>query len=105
MVMNEKDIWALLETVPDPEVPVLSVVDLGVVRAVSIETSSSLEPIRVETDSDALGLTNDETNLTITITPTYSGCPAMDMISMGIRMALLEAGYIILKYEPGMALN
>jgi ring-1,2-phenylacetyl-CoA epoxidase subunit PaaD len=93
MVMNEKDIWALLETVPDPEVPVLSVVDLGVVRAVSIETSSSLEPTRVETDSDALGLTNDETNLTITITPTYSGCPAMDMISMGIRMALLEAGY------------
>lgn len=79
--MSEKDIWALLETVPDPEVPVLSVVDLGVVRAVSIEASSPLSQ------------TNEELSVTITITPTYSGCPAMDMISMGIRMALMEAGF------------
>ena len=78
--MYEKDIWALLETVPDPEVPVLSVVDLGVVRAVSVGASSPL------------GLTDEEQTVTITITPTYSGCSAMDMISMGIRMALLEAG-------------
>lgn len=79
--MNEKDIWALLETVPDPEVPVLSVVDLGVVRAVSV---GALAP---------LGESNDEPNVTVTITPTYSGCPAMDTIAMGIRMALLEAGF------------
>lgn len=79
--MNEKDIWALLETVPDPEVPVLSVVDLGVVRAVSVEASAYLSQ------------TNEEPSVTITITPTYSGCPAMDMISMGIRMALMEAGF------------
>lgn len=81
MVSSEKEIWALLETVPDPEVPVLSVVDLGVVRAVSVEASSPLS-LRLE-----------ESNVTITITPTYSGCPAMDMISMGIRMALMEAGF------------
>ncbi len=79
--MTEAEIWALLESVPDPEVPVLSVVDLGVVRAVSVEVSAPLS------------LANGEPSVTITITPTYSGCPAMDMISMGIRMALMEAGF------------
>lgn len=79
--MTEKDIWTLLESVPDPEVPVLSVVDLGVVRAVTLEASSTLS------------LTEHEESVSITITPTYSGCPAMDMISMGIRMALIGAGF------------
>ncbi|MBT9484027.1 1,2-phenylacetyl-CoA epoxidase subunit PaaD [Sediminibacterium sp.] len=64
-------IWKILETVKDPEVPVLSVVDLGVIRAVALE----------------------EQRVTVTITPTYTGCPAMDMISMHIKMALNTAGY------------
>ena len=64
-------IWKILETVKDPEVPVLSVVDLGVIRAVAVE----------------------EQQVTVTITPTYTGCPAMDMISMHIKMALNAAGY------------
>lgn len=74
MVKTEADIWTLLASVPDPEVPVLSILDLGVVRAVSLHH------------------TGNQLSVTITITPTYSGCPAMDMISMNIRMALLEAG-------------
>jgi ring-1,2-phenylacetyl-CoA epoxidase subunit PaaD len=74
MVKNETDIWTLLESVPDPEVPVLSILDLGIVRAVALDNAT------------------DAPGVTITITPTYSGCPAMDMISMNIRMALLEAG-------------
>jgi ring-1,2-phenylacetyl-CoA epoxidase subunit PaaD len=64
-------IWKILETVKDPEVPVLSVVDLGVIRAVSLEAKQ----------------------VTVTITPTYTGCPAMDMMSMHIKMALNAAGY------------
>ncbi len=64
-------IWKILETVKDPEVPVLSVVDLGVIRAVEL----------------------DEQQVRVTITPTYTGCPAMDMISMHIKMALNAAGY------------
>lgn len=64
-------IWSILETVSDPEVPVLSVIDLGIVRDIK--------------------LNGDKPE--ITITPTYSGCPAMDMISMNIRLALLEKGY------------
>ncbi len=68
-------LWAIMENVPDPEVPVLSVVDLGVVRNISIQQSSGDEKIVVD------------------VTPTYSGCPAMDMIAMNIRIGLLQNGY------------
>jgi ring-1,2-phenylacetyl-CoA epoxidase subunit PaaD len=66
------NLWKILEEVYDPEVPVLSVIDLGIVRHVEI---------------------NKEGNPLVTITPTYSGCPAMDVISMNIRFKLLEYGY------------
>lgn len=73
-VMNNttEAIREILKEVYDPEVPVLSVLDLGVVR--DIETTSAGKVI-------------------ITVTPTYSGCPAMDMIRMQIRLALLQKGY------------
>lgn len=64
-------VWKLLEDVCDPEVPVLSIVDLGIVKDVK--------------------LIEDEVE--ITITPTYSGCPAMDAISLDIRLKLAEHGY------------
>ena len=64
-------IWKLMEDVYDPEIPVLSVVDLGIVRDIQ--------------------LNNDAVE--VIITPTYSGCPAMDVISMNIRMALLQNGF------------
>jgi ring-1,2-phenylacetyl-CoA epoxidase subunit PaaD len=70
-----KTIWSLLDTINDPEVPVLSIVDLGIVREVRM------------TDG----------NPVIVITPTYSGCPAMDMIRMNIRVALLQQGYTDVK--------
>jgi ring-1,2-phenylacetyl-CoA epoxidase subunit PaaD len=70
-MINEKHIWQLLETVCDPEVPVLTIIDLGIVRKVEIENDKSI----------------------ISITSTYSGCPAMDMIAMNIKMCLLENGY------------
>lgn len=73
---EERKIWSLLEEVCDPEIPVLSVVDLGIVRQIKT-TSPSTEPDVVE----------------IVITPTYSGCPAMDMIAMNIRVAMLQHGY------------
>lgn len=68
---DEKKIWNLLEEVSDPEVPVLSVNDLGIIRKVEINKDEVI----------------------ITITPTYSGCPAMDTISMDIRLKLIEHGY------------
>lgn len=67
---RKEDIIALLSEVCDPEIPVLSIMDLGVVRDVVLQ---------------------DE-EVEVIITPTYSGCPAMDAISMDIRMRLLAAG-------------
>ncbi len=64
--MNKAAIWAVLEGVMDPEIPVVSVVDLGIVRAVAPDK--------------------------VTITPTYSGCPATDVIERTIREELDAAG-------------
>ena len=75
---SEQEIWNILEEVKDPEVPVLSVIDLGIVRNVELTPALS-------------GGEGPEVRLTIT--PTYSGCPAMDIISMDIRLKLIEKGY------------
>lgn len=64
-------VWALLATVMDPEIPVVSVVDLGIVRDVRF----------------------DDAGLEVAITPTYSGCPATKAIEQGIAEALADAGY------------
>jgi ring-1,2-phenylacetyl-CoA epoxidase subunit PaaD len=64
--IEEKRIWSILEKVTDPEIPVLTIIDLGIVRDVKI---------------------NGE-EIEVIITPTYTGCPAMDMIAALIRMEL-----------------
>ena len=74
--IQTQKIWNLLNEVYDPEVPVLSVTDLGIVRNVEVQQDDS-----------------GQEQITVTITPTYTGCPAMDVISMSIRMKLLEHGY------------
>lgn len=66
-----KKIWKKLEEICDPEIPVLSITDLGIIRNVRFDDGKFL----------------------IDITPTYSGCPAMDMISMDIRLKMLENGF------------
>lgn len=58
-------------SVPDPELPMLTVADLGILRSVREE----------------------EGQVTVVITPTYSGCPAVREIAAGVRRALLAAGY------------
>lgn len=62
---------SILEEVSDPEIPVLSIMDMGIVRSAVIENGM----VKVQ------------------ITPTYSGCPAMDVIGDDIKIALKEAGY------------
>lgn len=81
----ERKIWDILETVVDPEVPVLSVIDLGIIRNVILVPEFS---------SAETGLLQVEVGgVQVFITPTYSGCPAMDAISFDIRLKLLEHGY------------
>jgi len=72
---GKQKILSILQNVCDPEVPVLSILDLGIVRDIKMN--------------------NDEVE--IIITPTYTGCPAMDMIAMNIRMALIENSYAKIK--------
>ncbi len=67
--ISKKQILKYLQEVPDPEIPVLSVVDLGIVRDVIID--------------------ND---ITVIITPTYSGCPAMNTFEQDIASKLAEKG-------------
>jgi ring-1,2-phenylacetyl-CoA epoxidase subunit PaaD len=77
---EEEKIWKILEEVKDPEVPALSIIDLGIVRNVqcTFPLSSSA---------------GEGPGVRLIITPTYSGCPAMDVIQMDIRLKLLEKGY------------
>ena len=69
---TKESIYEVLRGVTDPEIPVLTIEDLGVVRAVNLPVEGGVE---------------------VYITPTYSGCPAMDMIEVNIRAALQEAGF------------
>jgi ring-1,2-phenylacetyl-CoA epoxidase subunit PaaD len=68
---TQDQVLSLLQHVKDPEIPAISVVELGVVR-------------NVEVDGAGKAL--------ITITPTYTGCPAMDVMAADIRKELLNAG-------------
>ncbi|WP_263262162.1 1,2-phenylacetyl-CoA epoxidase subunit PaaD [Pseudomonas sp. RIT-PI-S] len=69
--------WAVLEQVMDPEVPVVSVVDLGIVRDLTWEAG----------------------HLHLVVTPTYSGCPATEVIEGDIRQALEGAGFAAPRLE------
>jgi len=66
-------VWDVLRSVPDPEVPVLSVVDLGVVRTVQLK---------------------GQEKVSVDVTPTYSGCPATALINASISVALEAVGYV-----------
>ncbi|MDP4130835.1 MAG: 1,2-phenylacetyl-CoA epoxidase subunit PaaD [Bacteroidota bacterium] len=69
--MEKEKIISILEEVMDPEIPVLSIADLGILRGVEIL----------------------ENEIRVTVTPTYSGCPAMDTIQEDIRSILLKNGF------------
>ena len=68
---TKADILRYLEGVKDPEIPVLAIEDLGVIRAIEIE----------------------DKKVHVQISPTYSGCPAMDMIEVDIKAILQEQGF------------
>ncbi|MEP6948993.1 MAG: 1,2-phenylacetyl-CoA epoxidase subunit PaaD [Ginsengibacter sp.] len=74
-------LWKLMTEVNDPEIPVLSIIDLGIVRDIKY----------------------NDTEVEIFITPTYSGCPAMDVIAMNIRIALLQNGFKKIKISQQLS--
>lgn len=76
-MLSRDEVFAVLATVPDPEVPAISVVDLGIIREVVVS----------------------ENRVRVTVTPTYSGCPAMREIEDDIRTALQLAGVATVEIE------
>ena len=70
LIVNEKQVWDWLEQIPDPEIPVISIVELGVVRKVELKNNEAI----------------------ISITPTYTGCPAMNVFEQDIITLLTEKG-------------
>jgi len=80
-MVRSEDITSLLSSVSDPEIPALSVMDMGIVRDIDISGD----------------------DVTVTITPTYSGCPAMDIIQKEIVETLQNAGYRNAKVKVSFA--
>jgi ring-1,2-phenylacetyl-CoA epoxidase subunit PaaD len=74
---QKSDLWDVVAAVPDPEIPVLSVIDLGIVRDVSVER--------------------------VVITPTYTGCPATFAIESSLRKALDDAGFAATRIETTLS--
>jgi ring-1,2-phenylacetyl-CoA epoxidase subunit PaaD len=80
-MLTEAQAWQALQQIPDPELPAVSVCELGIVREV-----------RATEDS-----------VTVVVTPTYSGCPATDMIEAAIRTALEDAGAASVSVETRLS--
>ena len=71
-ITDPAQLYELLSSVVDPEIPVLTLQDLGVLRDISV----------------------DDGKITVSITPTYAGCPAMETMRADIESTLAEAGYL-----------
>lgn len=82
--VNERDaaVWDVAATVTDPEIPVLSIAELGILR-----------------DAEAVG----SDGARVTITPTYSGCPAMGTIEIDLERALAAAGYVDIRVDLSLS--
>lgn len=82
-MQTREHIFSVLSEIPDPEIPVISIVELGVIRDVNLI---------------------DDTSIEVTITPTYSGCPAMKQMEDDVRSKLKESGFNQIKitttYNP-----
>ena len=79
---QERDVWRILAEVPDPEIPVLNVVELGIIRYLR---------------------STDDGHVVVGVSPTYTGCPATEVIANSIRSRLEEEGYREPKVESVLA--
>lgn len=72
-ILSEQDVWVALENVKDPEIPVLSVVDMGIITGVKIS--------------------EDGRTVDVTITPTFVGCPAIDVMKKSVFGEVTQLGF------------
>ena len=88
---NCPELWDLLDQVKDPEIPVLSLWDLGVLQDVVLQELALQELALQELALQESG--GQHQSVQITIIPTYSGCPALREMQQDIRQTLIAAGY------------
>lgn len=84
--ITREDAWAAAATVTDPEIPVLTIEDLGILRDVTVT-----------------GEADGTSDVTVTITPTYSGCPAMGQITADVTAALRATGAGTVRVETTLS--
>jgi ring-1,2-phenylacetyl-CoA epoxidase subunit PaaD len=75
VVVAEQAVWEALEEIPDPEIPVVSLVDLGVIRSVDVQDGH----VRIE------------------FTPTFLGCPALEFMKRAIEAKVPEAEVVVVQ--------
>ena len=80
---SEKEIWKCLEEIEDPEVPALSIIDLKIVNSVEVHGKT----------------------VNVVITPTFVGCPALDMIAGSIQDKLLKVGFKAVDVKKNFAVR
>ena len=78
MSFSKEHILSLLSEIPDPEIPVITIIELGVIRDITIVNDTTIE---------------------LKITPTYSGCPAMQQIEADVRKKLTENGFTTISIQ------
>lgn len=83
--LTKRTVWSALQNVKDPEIPVLSVVDMGIITAIEIR--------------------NLKSEIRITMTPTFVGCPAIDVIKKSIHNEVIKLGFekveVLVDFETG----
>ncbi len=70
LLLDEQRVWEALKDVPDPELPAISVIDMGIVRKIQVDATTS--------------------SIQVDITPTFAGCPALSQIRLSISERLLQ---------------
>lgn len=76
--VTSQHIWEILQTVPDPEIPTVSVVELGIIQQVAVDKNGAVS---------------------VKMTPTFAGCPAIAMMQESIQDALNAAGIEVVNVE------
>ena len=92
-----EQVWAWLAEIEDPEIPVISIVDLGIVREVRREP----RPGTADPAGDRASAAGDgaDTEWVVTLTPTYSGCPATEVIARSVIEGLAAHGITRVRLE------
>lgn len=94
-------VWRALATVTDPEIPVLNIVEMGLVREVSFRDGHAVSAADAATPDE--GATATTSTVHVVITPTFSGCPALHVIEENVASAVRDAGFMAVEVSSRLS--